>query len=71
MPPQAQAQDTHSRFLLIEGEARMRHMLSSMLQGAGAKTVHNVPTGKAGQEVLLNQAVDVVVCDWNAPEMNG
>lgn len=71
MPPKAQTQDTHSRFLLIEGEVRIRHLLSAMLQGAGAKTVHNAPGGKAGQEVLLNQAVDVVVCDWNAPELNG
>ena len=73
MPPQAQAQpqDTHSRFLLIESEGRIRRLLAGMLQGAGAKTVHNVPSGKAGQEVLLSQPVDVVVCDWSAPDLSG
>jgi len=69
MPPQPP--DSHSRFLLIEGEARIRRLLSSMLQGAGAKIVHNMPNGKAGKEVLLKEPVDVVVCDWGASDTDG
>ncbi|MEK6710476.1 MAG: tetratricopeptide repeat protein [Nitrospinota bacterium] len=71
MAVQPSEQETHSRFLLIEGEGRIRRLLSSMLQGAGARTVHSAPSGKAGREVLLREPVDAVVCDWSAPELSG
>ncbi len=63
--------DGHSRFLLVEGEGRVRRLLASMLHGSGARTVHNAPDGAAAKEMLLTRAVDFVVCDWGAPETSG
>ena len=42
-----------------------------MLQSSGVKTVHHAPTGENAREILVNQPVDFVLCDWDAQKGSG
>ena len=59
------------RVLLVESQTRIRRSISNMLQSSGVKTVHHAPTGENAREILINQPVDFVLCDWDAQKGSG
>jgi len=58
------------RVLAIDDDADARSLLKVMLEAAGA-TAHLAASAQEGLEQLLQQPVDVVICDIGMPEMDG
>ena len=60
------------RALVIDDSKAMRIILKQILQSAGGATVEEAGNGKEGLEKLKSmEKPDVVLVDWNMPEMNG
>ena len=59
-----------ARILIIEDEAHIRDNLSRFLRLEG-HTVLAANDGLAGLGVLREQPVDLVICDYMMPRMNG
>ena len=59
-----------AQILIIEDEAHIRDNLVRFLRLEG-HTVAAAPDGLAGLEHLRSQPVDLVICDFMMPRMNG
>lgn len=59
-----------ARILIIEDEAHIRDNLLRFLRLEGHQTA-SAPDGQAGLDCLRSQAVDLVICDFMMPRMNG
>ena len=61
------------KLLLVDDSAVMRKMISRSLRQAGFEidAMSEAGNGIEGLEVLKAGDVDLVLCDWNMPEMNG
>ncbi len=58
------------RLLIIDDEANMRHMLSTVLNKAGY-LVETAADGSAGLEMIQQARYDFILCDIKMPKMNG
>ena len=59
------------RALLIEDALGMRKLVSTMLQGMGFTDVIEAKDGAEGWKRLTQHEVDMVLTDWNMPQMSG
>ncbi|MGE4299283.1 MAG: response regulator [Desulfovibrionaceae bacterium] len=63
---------TSIRILLVEDSGMVRTMVTNQLKAAGYT---NVTTARDGQDAIAQLrhkgAPDVILCDWNMPNMNG
>ena len=63
------------RVLLVEDNPQALNLTKRMLATAGVTQILTAGDGKEALEVLdtpdAEEAVDVVLCDWNMPVMNG
>jgi two-component system, chemotaxis family, chemotaxis protein CheY len=62
---------TRLRFLVIDDNAHMRHIMHTLLHGFGAREVHEVEDGAAGLEAFTQFAPDIVLADWVMPIFDG
>lgn len=62
-----------SRFLIVEDSASMRGLLLMICKQIGYKNVTQSVSGVAAWEELQKPgpAIEVVLCDWMMPEMDG
>ncbi len=61
---------TPKRLLVIDDEANMRHMLSTVLKKAGY-VVDTASNGSEGLEMIEGAQYDFVLCDIKMPKLNG
>ncbi len=61
---------SYPRILLLDDEANLRHIVSSILELNGYE-VTAVGNGREGLEQLREQAYDLVLCDINMPDVSG
>ena len=59
-----------SRLLIIDDEANMRHMLSTVLKKAGYD-VETATDGAEGLEMIQQSRYDFILCDIKMPKMDG
>ncbi len=61
------------KVLLIDDSSVMRKMVARSLRQAGVdvSNTDEASNGLEGLQALQGSEVDVVLCDWNMPEMNG
>lgn len=59
------------RLLLVDDSATMRRIIRSNLKFAGYDDVVEAGNGVEGLSCLAAHPIDLVVTDWNMPEMNG
>jgi two-component system chemotaxis response regulator CheY len=61
------------RILLVDDSRAMRMIIKRTLRQVGydAQNVLEAANGIEALEVLKTEHVDLVLCDWNMPEMNG
>lgn len=59
--------------LLVDDSAVMRKMIRRSLRQAGIEVgeAYEAANGVEGLTQLTGNAVDIVLCDWNMPEMSG
>ncbi len=63
--------DPEIRALIVEDQGELRRGLVAMLKKGGVRSVHSSSTGKEGLELLQTHPVDLILCNWDAPEVNG
>ena len=59
------------RSLIVEDQEDLRRGLVAMLKNGEVRSVHASATGKEGLEILQTHPVDLILCNWDAPEVNG
>lgn len=58
------------KVLVVDDELVSRHVASQTLESAGY-IVQRAVNGREALEILQTNAIELVVCDWNMPEMDG
>lgn len=59
------------RFLIIDDNAHMRHILRTLLHGFGAREVCEAEDGPSGLEAFSQYAPEIVITDWVMPGLDG
>ena len=57
--------------LIVDDFATMRRILRNILRQIGFTNITEADNGKAALTELKKQQFDLVLCDWNMPEMSG
>jgi two-component system chemotaxis response regulator CheY len=60
-----------TRMLVVDDDYYMRKVIRSLLHANGIRTVYEASSGAAGLESILTFAPDVVILDWDMPDING
>ena len=59
------------KVLFVEDSLTMRRIIANSLKQVGFESIIEAENGADAMEKLAGQAIDLVVTDWNMPEMNG
>lgn len=59
------------RFLVVDDSSTMRRIIINTLNKLGPAECHEASNGREGVERLATTQVDLVITDWNMPEMSG
>jgi two-component system chemotaxis response regulator CheY len=59
------------RFLIVDDSSTMRRIIINTLTKLGYETFLEAGNGREGLDRLGAAQVDLVITDWNMPEMNG
>nr|WP_246041689.1 chemotaxis response regulator CheY [Desulfoglaeba alkanexedens] len=57
--------------LVVDDFSTMRRIIRNILRELGFKNILEAENGAAAVTVLKNHDVDLIVADWNMPEMTG
>jgi len=63
--------DTSIKVLVVDDFATMRRILKNILKQLGFKNLVEADDGTTAWDVLEDQKIDLVLCDWNMPKMTG
>ena len=63
--------DFNMEVLIVDDFATMRRILKNILTQIGFSNLYEATDGKHALKVLKNQKIDLIMCDWNMPEMTG
>ena len=59
------------RFLVVDDSSTMRRIIINTLNKLGYQEVLEAANGREGIDRLTTSEIDLVITDWNMPEMNG
>ena len=59
------------RVLVVDDEPSLRKVVRAMLYSVGVRTVYEAHDGAAGLEAVRQNDPDVVIVDWEMPNMDG
>jgi two-component system chemotaxis response regulator CheY len=59
------------RFLVVDDSSTMRRIIINTLNKLGYQDVVEAGNGREGIDKVIEGPVDLVITDWNMPEMNG
>ena len=59
------------RFLVVDDSSTMRRIIINTLNKLGYRECHEAGNGREGIDKLGSHPVDMVITDWNMPEMSG
>lgn len=59
------------KVLIVDDFATMRRIVRNILRQIGFTNMIEAEDGKAALKVLKKENVDLILCDWNMPEMPG
>jgi len=60
-----------TRVLVVDDDTYMRQLVRSLLQANGIRHYHDAPDGVSGLESIITLNPDVVILDWDLPDING
>jgi len=63
--------DLNMSVLIVDDFATMRRILKNILRQTGFTNITEADNGKAALNELKGGGVDLILCDWNMPEMSG
>ena len=59
------------RFLIVDDSSTMRRIIINTLNKLGYSDFLEASNGREGLDRMVNGNVDLIITDWNMPEMNG
>lgn len=59
------------RILVVDDFSTMRKIIKSMLRKIGIKSIDDAEDGKIALNLLNSQPYNLVILDWNMPNMSG
>ena len=59
------------RVLIVDDQAVMRRILVKLVQGAGVDECREAVSGHDALRILARTDVDLIITDWNMPNMTG
>jgi two-component system chemotaxis response regulator CheY len=59
------------KVLVVDDQASVRQMTRIALEKLGIRMIHEAPNGQVALATILAQPVDVIISDYNMPEMDG
>ncbi|WP_291983009.1 response regulator [Luteitalea sp.] len=59
------------RFLVVDDSTTMRRIIINTLKKLGYTEIVEAGNGREGIEKVSEGTVDLIITDWNMPEMNG
>jgi two-component system chemotaxis response regulator CheY len=63
--------DLNMKVLIVDDFATMRRILRNVLKQVGFKNMIEADDGKTALKELKKGNFDLILCDWNMPEMSG
>ena len=63
--------DLNMKVLIVDDFATMRRILKNVLRQVGFTNIIEADDGKAALKELKKEKFDLILCDWNMPEMPG
>ena len=63
--------DLNMDVLTVDDFATMRRILKNILRQIGFTNIYEADHGKSALNMLKKQKFDLILCDWNMPEMSG
>ena len=63
--------DLNMKVLIVDDFATMRRILRNILKQIGFSKITEADDGKSALKELENETFDLILCDWNMPEMQG
>ncbi len=63
--------DLSMKVLVVDDFATMRRILKNVLRQVGFTNIIEADDGKTALKELKKENVDLILCDWNMPEMPG
>jgi two-component system, chemotaxis family, chemotaxis protein CheY len=63
--------DKHIKILVVDDFATMRKVIRNLLKQVGYDNIVEAEDGVTALRVLKSQKVDLIVSDWNMPNMTG
>lgn len=63
--------DLDKKILIADDFAEMRMIIRSILKNIGFTNINEADGGKAVLRLLKKQKYDLILCDWNMPDMPG
>ena len=63
--------DLKMKVLIVDDFATMRRIVRNVLKQIGFINMVEADNGKAALKVLKKETIDLILCDWNMPEMPG
>ena len=59
------------RFLVVDDSSTMRRIIINTLNKLGHQEVVEASNGREGLDRLAANPIDIIITDWNMPEMSG
>jgi len=63
--------DLNMKVLVVDDFATMRRIIKNILKQIGFTNIIEAEDGKSALKMLQNDKFDLIMCDWNMPEMPG
>jgi two-component system chemotaxis response regulator CheY len=63
--------DLNMKVMIVDDFATMRRILRNILKQIGFKNIIEAEDGKHALKELKKEKIDLIMCDWNMPEMPG
>ncbi len=63
--------DLNMNVLIVDDFATMRRILRNILKEIGFTKISEADDGKSALKILKEEIFDLILCDWNMPEMPG
>jgi two-component system chemotaxis response regulator CheY len=63
--------DLKMKVLVVDDFATMRRILRNILKQIGFTNISEADDGKTALKELKKKKFDLILCDWNMPEMSG
>ena len=63
--------DLNMNVLIVDDFATMRRILKNIMKQIGFSNIVEAENGKNALKLLKSDPIDLVLCDWNMPEMAG